>query len=134
LTSDAVGWSAPQQMTLTQNSQQDFLTGYNGGMGFSTSINTSPVTSAASAVTWVSPLAVSSDTLAAAAQVGDTLGVIYLQAGRVVGFQPVVTLDTPLIGLPLLATDRARHLYLAWAAPQPSGVAALRFTTTNPDY
>ena len=67
-----------------------------------------------------------------AAQVNDALGIVYLHDGEFDGYQPVVTLMEPgLIGLPSLATDRNRHLYLAWAQPSATGYADLNVTMTR---
>jgi hypothetical protein len=80
---------------------------------------------------WASPLRGITTLLPLAVWVDGALGVLYLDAGEVVGYQRVV--DVPgLLAPPALRLDRDRHLYLAWTEPLPVGAAALRMTTTRP--
>lgn len=124
-TNDQVVWTPPTPLTITLNTVESLVTGFNGGDGViaaSGDVN----------VLWATPLTGRFDLLAVAAQVDDGLGVLYLQAGEVVGYQRVVTLAPPgLIGFPALHVDRARHLYLAWAQPTLGGPAVLALTTTR---
>mgnify|MGYP005839970317 CR=1 FL=1 len=65
---------------------------------------------------WSAPLAWALDPLPVAAQIGETLGLIYFHNGRPTGYQTVVE-AARLIDAPALAADRERFLYLAWAQP-----------------
>ncbi len=126
-TPTAERWSPPQQLTITiDTASAGIITGYNGGAAFQA------VAGGKLPVWWTSPLTVQADQLAVAAQAGNDLGILYWRSGVVIGWQPVVTLTAPLIGLPALQTDRERHLYLAWAEPVSPNYALLNFTATHP--
>ena len=120
----ATSWNPPAQMGIAV-SDIPFETGFNGGAGLR----------AVAGTTWLSqvaPLTGQADTLAIAAQVEATLGIIYLRAGEITGFQRVVALAEPgLIGMPSFAADRNRHLYLAWSQPTLNGYADLNLTMTR---
>ncbi|HEX2621362.1 MAG TPA: hypothetical protein VHL11_14485 [Phototrophicaceae bacterium] len=119
-------WQAPVLFNITAGHSSDFVTGFNGGAAYSSHFPGS------APVTWVSPAQVQGDKVLLAGQIGSAFGVIYLQNGTVAAYQSVAHLDQPLIGLPAVATDIERHLYLAWSEPTPDDRAALRFTTTRP--
>ncbi|MBC8098656.1 MAG: hypothetical protein H7Y11_04385 [Armatimonadetes bacterium] len=81
-------------------------------------------------LTWVAPFQMPTEreTLSAAAQWGDTLGIVTWQSGVVTGFEAVVTLNGRLIGLPALTTDAAGQRVLAWSQPTDSDSADLYIT------
>lgn len=81
-------------------------------------------------LTWLtaSPL---SPLLSAAAVIGDDLGIVTWDGQRFTDFEPVITLDAPLIGLPALYGDSTGQRYLLWAAPRTESAAELRFTSTR---
>lgn len=106
-------------------SDKPFDTGYNGGSG-------KQAASGADWLSWTTPAKGLSTMLAVAAQVTDSLSIVYLLGGEIVGYQQVVTLEPPgLIGLPSFTTDRNRHLYLAWSQPTGDGYADLNLTMTR---
>ena len=87
---------------------------------------------------WVRPLAGQFDTLPVAAYMDtaspttpDQVIVAYFRGGQVVGYQPIVPLQTTLLAPPALYADRDRHLYLAWSEPTANGYAELKLTTTR---
>jgi len=122
---EADQWSDPTSLAIDLTPDSEFVTGFNGGDGVAATDGTTPVL-------WSMPLAGRFDVLPLAAQVADGLGLLYLQAGEVVGYQRVVILAEPgLIGFPSLQVDRDRHLYLTWAQPVPSSPATLKLTTTR---
>ncbi|MBC8171011.1 MAG: hypothetical protein H7X77_05050, partial [Anaerolineae bacterium] len=122
---DAESWAVPVPLGITPGETADFMTGYNGGMGFKAESGTGPLT-------WAVPSTGRSDLLPVAAQLDNQLTVIYLQAGVIVGYQPVIQLEQDLIGLPAFTADLERHLMLAWSAPESVDEAALQWTTTRP--
>lgn len=123
----------PQRLSIVVRDGEPFETGFNGGAAVRASqieVVQEAEAGTGDAVRWASPLPGASGMLAA--QVGDTLGVLYLRGGMAAAFQPVVTLDAPgLLGLPTLRTDVNRHLTLAWSQPTPDGLAQLKLTTTR---
>lgn len=122
---EAENWFTPVLLRIALSETADFVTGYNGGMGFRAQMGTTPLT-------WAAPAVGQSELLPVAAQLDKQLAIIYFQAGTIVGYQPVFQLEQNLIGLPALQTDFERHLMLAWAAPESTGEAALQWTTTRP--
>jgi hypothetical protein len=115
-------WALPQRLGIT-TADAAFTTGFNGGAG---------VTASAGETwqAWSAPLLGQHDAQPVAAWDGAQLGIVYLQAGSIVGYQAVVTVDI-LIGTPALLTDRNRHLYLSWAYPTPNAYANLLLTSTR---
>jgi hypothetical protein len=69
--------------------------------------------------------------LAAAAMVGNELGMLQWNGQAFTDFQPVVTPEAPLIGFPHLMIDLEGQRYLAWAEPRTETYAELRFTMTR---
>jgi len=82
-------------------------------------------------LSWIGPLNGQFDTFSAAVWDGTQLGVLYWQAGEIVGYQAVAPVDL-LIGAPTLTTNRDRHLYLTWSYPSAAGYADLLLTSTHP--
>jgi hypothetical protein len=122
-------WPPPAQMRITI-SDQPYETGFNGGAGQQAALEDDSLSGVS--LSWTAPMPGQFDTLVVAAQVEDALAVVYLRGGDVVGYQRVASLAQPgLIGLPTLATDRNRHLYLAWSQPTDDGFAHLYLTTTR---
>jgi hypothetical protein len=119
--------SAPVRLAVNLESTAEYVTGYNGGIGQSAGTGEMPVM-------WVAPVQTQTDPLPVAAQIGSDLTVLYFSGGQIAGVQSIVTLQNDLIGLPSLAANRERHLYLAWSEPASVESAVLRFTTTNPFY
>jgi hypothetical protein len=118
------GGETPMPLRISENTGEAFITGYNGGTGKSAAQGEVPVA-------WVSPVDGVSDPLPVAAQVEDQLSVVYLSEGQIIGYQPVHTLARDLLGLPMIATDVERHLYLSWSEPADTPTALLRFTSTR---
>lgn len=120
-------WSAPTRLAITM-SEGSFQTGFNSG-------SVQPAESGDSPLSWLSPAPGSFDLLPAAVNQGDSVGVVYLQAGKIVAYQAVAQ-SGPLIGLPALLIDRDRHLILAWSQRMEKGLAELKLTTTRnyPDF
>jgi hypothetical protein len=69
--------------------------------------------------------------LIAAAGVGDELGILQWDGQAFTDFEPIVTLESPLIGFPQLIIDQEDNFYLAWAEPRNETTAELRFTMTR---
>ena len=121
-TRDGISWQAPRRLGV-EVFEGDFQTGLNSGQ----------VQSARSGsrwLSWAAPALGQFDVLPVAARSNNVLSITYLQAGSIVGFQTIAT-TTPLIGPPQLRIDRERHLYLSWADPLDTGMAALKLTTTR---
>ena len=76
-------------------------------------------------------LCIASDVLPIAAEIdGNKVGVLYFEAGRVAGYQPVA-LTGSLLGTPRLASDQDRFLYLIWSDPQETGAAHFNVSATK---
>src|SRR5690606_22296625 len=96
-----------------------FETGFNTGSAQVIEVGTEPVS-------WLTALTGQNSLLPAAAQVGADVALLYFQGGQIRAYQPITPAD--LIGLPGLAVDQDRYLYLAWA--QPGAIQAdLRLTS-----
>lgn len=117
-------WGAPIRLGIDVLGDSIVQTGFNGGPAQTTGLGERWLR-------WLMPLADQSAMLPAAAQVENALVVVYFQGGAVSAAQEVVTLSYALIGSPGLYADRDRHLYLAWAEPQPAGFAHLNLTSTR---
>jgi len=117
-------WSRAGRLGFGIESEVSFNTGFNGGAAKSTLPGTSWVS-------WAAPMAGQFDTLPVAAYRDGNLVIIYLRDGLVAAYQTIVALSS-IIGAPSLSTDRNRHLYLAWAEPNPAGYADMKLTTTRP--
>ncbi len=118
-------WAAPQRLGVSQPLENFIETG----------LNTGPVPAVSSGdnwLTWAAPLRGQFDVVPIAVSQGEELGIVYLQGSRPIGYQPVKPLRQPLIGPPLLQTDRNRYLYLAWAEPTDTGRAQLKLADTRP--
>ncbi|MBL8154232.1 MAG: hypothetical protein JNM70_08615 [Anaerolineae bacterium] len=117
-------WTRPTRLGISLSPDQPFETGFNGGAGM-------PAAPGESRLSWLRPLNGLFNTLPAAALLDGMLGVVYFQAGEIVGWQPVVPLSG-LLAAPGFATDRDRHLYLSWSEPVAGEPARLQFTSTRP--
>ncbi|GAB4526981.1 MAG: hypothetical protein OHK0046_44320 [Anaerolineae bacterium] len=114
-------WSMPRRLGITVETTQSLETGFNGGAA-------QVAVAGERWLRWANPLPGVFDVLAVAAQVDDRLGIVYLQNGDVVGYQPVVDLgESQLITPPVIRTDIRRHLYLTWV--QSAGY--INLTTTH---
>ena len=122
---NADSWPEPALLTVSAQPDTTFETGFNGGAAQIASAG-------GDAVRWSAVLPGVYDRLLIAAEVGDTLGVLYLEGGTVGAFQPVIDLPAPgLIGVPAIRADRDRHLTLAWSQPDSTAHASLNLTTTR---
>ena len=92
-------WSTPQQLGIGESLATTIETGLNTGIVQAT-------TEGNTWLKWASPLAGQFDVLPVAVSQGNELGIVYLQSGDQIGYQPVKPLRGPLIGLPTLLTDR----------------------------
>ncbi|PJF23406.1 MAG: hypothetical protein CUN56_01055 [Phototrophicales bacterium] len=115
-------WMSPTRLGINPQPQTRFETGFNGGSAL-TAVNGDVWLS------WAAVLPGQFSHFVMAAQAGNQLGVVYLKAGQVVGWQSVVTLELGLIGTPQLRTDRNLHLYLTWVDTD----GYLNLTTTHPE-
>jgi hypothetical protein len=118
-------WSAPAPLAFATDENNSIDTTLNSG-------NVSAATSGTThTATWAAPARQLLPILPVAVQVnGGTLGVLYFDAGAIVGYQRVIDVPT-LLGVPALVVDSDRHLTLAWSEPLPFGASALNFTTTR---
>ena len=114
----------PQPMTIAIDSTQTIQTGFNSGI-----VNTA-VSAGSTILSWARPLDEAADILPIAVQNGESVGVVYVQGGAIIGYQ-LLTETGRLLGSPRITTDRDRHLYVTWSQPTPYGVADLNFTTTR---
>ena len=122
---NAESWPDPAPLTVAVQPGTSFETGFNGGAA-------NIASDGGESVRWSSPLPAVYDRLLIAAEVGDALGVLYLEGGAVRAFQPVIDLPAPgLIGAPAIRADRDRHLTLAWSQPDATDRASLNLTTTR---
>lgn len=125
---DAPRWRQAGRLGLLAIPSQPMETGYNTGSG-------ERAVPGESWALWTIPLHEQAPMLPAAAQVGLEVGVIFFQAGELAGYQGVVSLaETPtggLLGIPSIATDRDRHLYVGWAEPTEEGYAEINMTSTR---
>jgi hypothetical protein len=113
----ASSWAQPRRMTLGTSREGTF----DGGFGMVDAAREGDIP-----LRWAAPLASQHDALPVAALVGDTLGVIYMQAGEPVGYEAVTPVSR-LVGVPGLVVSGGR-LALAWAEPTPNGHADLKLT------
>jgi len=116
--------STPQLMMMSVDDSNTVQTGFNSGI-------VSTAASAGSTVlSWARPLNESADILPIAVQNGDSIGIVYMQGGAIIGYQSLAETGR-LLGSPQIATDRERHLYVTWSQPTVYGVADLNLTTTR---
>jgi hypothetical protein len=118
-------WEGPKRLGFELTSKRLFETGFNGG-------NAQGALNGDRWLSQAAPLDGQYNALAVAVVYEKMLSVVYLQAGRVAGYQEITPIQFPLIGAPVLLTDRDRHLYLSWAAPTANGYADMQFTSTRP--
>jgi hypothetical protein len=116
-------WLPAARLGITAITDTPFSTGFNSGTAQGAAAGTDWLT-------WASPAPAQYAVLPVAAAWGKRLVVVYFQGGHVVGWQDIAATNG-LIGPPLLVADQDLHLCLAWADPQPTGYAALKFTTTR---
>lgn len=120
---EAESWPLPIRLGVAL-AAVPFVSGFNSGLA-------AAATSGDAGLRWAAPARGQFAVLPIAAQVGADLALVYMQAGQVVGYQQITSLDLPLIGAPLLLADRALHLHLSWAQPTLQATAELRFTSTQ---
>jgi hypothetical protein len=116
--------SIPQAMMISIDNSNTIQTGFNSG------IVSTAVSAGNTLLSWARPLNESVDVLPIAVQNGDSIGVVYMQGGAIIGYQSL-TETGRLLGSPQITTDRERHLYVTWSQTTPYGVADLNFTTTR---
>lgn len=118
-------WSAPARLGIDILPTGEFITGFNSGTSQAVKLGTSWLR-------WGALLPGQFENLAIAGQVNQALGIVYLHAGEVRGWQTITSLEGQnLIGTPSLHTDVNLDLYLAWSQPTPEGHALLRVTSTR---
>jgi hypothetical protein len=122
---DSEQWNRPQRLGIGTPMDTFIQTGFNSGP-----VHT--VQSGENWLMWAAPLAGQFDVLPVAVSQQDEIGIVYLQGATISGYQSVTTLQKPLIGRPMLRTDRDRYLYLAWAEPTTNGKAQLQLADTRP--
>lgn len=108
-------WSPAMPLTIPTLGDTTTQTGYQVG----------EVTAAergAEAVGWGAPLVGVQPIVPIAVQTGDALGIAYLQAGNIMGYQRVVRVGH-MIGGPALALRPDRSLVLAWSQPDVNAAA-----------
>ena len=104
-------WSSPAAVGLDLTAAENrlpFETGFNTGSAQVIEAGTEPVS-------WLTALSGQNAVLPAAAQVGADVALLYFQGGEIRAYQPIT--PAGLIGLPGLAVDQDRYLYLAWSQP-----------------
>ncbi len=121
---DSNRWTAPAQLTMGTPASDPFVTGFNGGSALR-------VNAGETALRWAQVANGRYDVVPMVAQIGDSLRVVYLQAGEIVAVQALVALGQDLVGLPEFKIDRNRHLYVAWSEPTATGLAELNMISTR---
>ena len=125
----ADNWSQPAQFALTQPIMEQVNTGY--------AAPAASVMAAASGtrpVWWLSPARLNTakrDVLPVAVNINTEIGVVFLRAGAVVGYQGVMPGTGRLLSAPTIATDADGHLHLAWSQPNAQGTSDLLYTSTR---
>jgi len=115
-------WSPALRLTIPTLGTSAIETGYRVGT----------VTAAergADAVGWGRVLAGMQPIVPIAVQTGDTLGVAYLEAGNIIGYQALVSVQG-LIAPPVLVLRPDRSLLVAWSEPR-ADAAALRWMVSQ---
>ena len=120
---DTVNWKPARRLGISAISNETIATGFNSGTVYSTS-------EGEHWSKWTGVLPAPSDVLPVVVYQQDEIGIVYFQAGTVIGYQGIVPADF-LISAPRIATNQARHLYLTWSELTSQGYAELRFTTTQ---
>lgn len=108
-------WSPAMRLMIPTLGDHTAQTGYQVG----------EVTAAergAEAVGWSAPLVGAQPIVPIAAQTGDALGIAYLQAGNIIGYQRLAQVGR-MIGRPALALRPDRSLVLAWSEPDVNAAA-----------
>jgi len=119
-------WEPPQRLVLSSDEATPYATTYNTGPAYAAQQRWE-----GQQVAWADPLRIASDVLPVAAEIdGNKIGVLYFEAGRVAGYQPVAPTGS-LLGTPRLASDRDRFLYLIWSDPQETGAAHFNVSATK---
>jgi hypothetical protein len=116
--------STPQVFTISVDNNHTIQTGFNSG------IVSTAVSAGSTVLSWARPLNEASDILPITVQNGNSIGVVYMQGGAIIGYQSLSETGR-LLASPQITTDRDRHLYVTWSQPTPYGVADLNFTTTR---
>lgn len=120
--SGGVEWAQPTRLQIDPLPNAPLDTEFGGAPNLANSGSTP--------LSWAAPLNGQHNMLAVAAQSDSALGVVYLRAGLIIGYEAVVP-GARLAGAPGIYADDAGHLALAWAQPTDSGTADLNVTTTR---
>ncbi len=120
---EANRWDSPERFTVPVSGTSAIETGFNSG---------AVMAAEGEAVlgAWAAPLRGQNPILPVAVNIGEFIGIAYLRGGEVIGYQRIAE-SGRLIGAPALATDRNRHLYLAWSQPTDAGDSELNLTMTK---
>lgn len=102
-------WSPVLRLSIPTLGTGTLQTGYHVG-------EVSAVERGAEDAGWSAPLPGLQPLVPLAVQLGDTLGIAYLQAGNIIGYQRVAQVG-PLISAPLLILRPDRSLVVTWTAP-----------------
>jgi len=108
-------WSPAMRLTIPTIGANTTQTGYQVG-------DVVAVERGAEAVGWSAPLGGVQTIVPIAVQTGDALGIAYLQAGNIMGYQRLVGVGR-MIGRPALALRPDRSLVLAWSEPNVNAAA-----------
>lgn len=117
-------WIAPQRFGLAVAQTETIQTGYNSG-------RVQAAASGTQFVRWLNTATQGADALPLAIHLADEIGVAYMRAGQIVGYQQIVADVGPLLSAPTIAADATRHLYLAWSQPNANGTSDVRYTATQ---
>jgi len=123
----ATAFPLPQPLTVAVQPETT-QTGYNSGTVQAATRGETD----AEAIRWLRALPGQNAVVPAVVTSGAHLGMLYFQAGDIIGYQQITALPTPLIERPYLTTDRDRTLYVTWAQPDPLNPAALYFVSSRP--
>lgn len=110
-----ITWSPAMRLTIPTIGTNTAQTGYEVG-------DVLAVERGAEAVGWSAPLGGVQPIMPIAVQTGDALGIAYLQAGNIIGYQRLVSVGR-MIGRPALALRPDRALVLAWSQPDVNASA-----------
>jgi hypothetical protein len=108
-------WSPAMRLTIPTLGDSTTRTGYQVG-------DVLAAERGAEVVGWSAPLLGVQPIVPIAVQTGDALGIAYLQAGNIMGYQRLVSVG-PMIGRPSLALRPDRSLVLAWSQPDVNASA-----------
>lgn len=101
----------------------DVATGFNSGQVSRAAFGTR-------AIGWANPLPLQASVVPMVATQGETLMMLYWQAGELIGAQTLAEVGV-LLRPPRLASDAQQHLYVTWSQPHDETVAYLYSTSTR---